>query len=108
MDQQTTDKRPHAIPCVTAMIFLILALLPWPYGYFQFLRLVVTGTAAWVAYIAHTDTKPKLRTVFIVIALLFNPFIPIHLNRPLWIMIDLLCAGAFGLTLMLYERETKA
>ena len=31
-------------------VLLVAALLPWPYGYYNFLRLVVCGVAAWLAY----------------------------------------------------------
>ena len=89
------QKRPQAIPCIIAAAFLFMALLEWPYGYYQLLRLIVTGAAAWVAYIAYGAKKQWLMALFLIIALLFNPIAPIHLDREIWAVIDILCATGF-------------
>ena len=89
------EKRPQAIPCIVAAVFLFLAFLDWPYGYYQLLRLVVTGAAAWVAYIAFTGKKQWLMAIFIIVALLFNPLVPVRLGRETWAGIDVLCAVGF-------------
>lgn len=78
--------------------FLLLALLPWPIGYFTLLRVIITGVAAVLAYLSFT--KDGLRSAawgwtFIVIAALFNPVFPVHLGRGLWMMVDIVVAGTF-------------
>ena len=100
------ERRPQTIPCIVAAAFLILALLDWPYGYYQLLRLVVTGAAVWVAYILYTAKKTGLMITFIIIALLFNPLIPVHLDRQTWKVIDLLCGLFFIITIFLYDTES--
>ena len=33
--------------------------------------------------------------VIAVVAALFNPFLPVYLNKPIWVFIDLALAGLF-------------
>jgi len=89
------EKRPHLIPSLIAAAILIGALTRWPYGYYQLLRLVVCGASVYIAFIAYNWQKVWAVWLFGFIALLFNPFIPIHLSRELWQPIDVICAIAF-------------
>jgi len=70
-----------------------LALLEWPYAYYQILRLAVCAGAAFLAF---TEAKNERRGPWIWslagTALLFNPFLPIHLEREAWIWLYLLLA----------------
>ena len=100
-------KRPQAIPCIIAAVLLFLALLDWPYGYYQLLRLVVTGSAGWVAYIAYHAKSQWLMIIFIIIALLFNPLIPVHLDRETWAGIDVLCGIGFVVTLFIHREKNR-
>ena len=85
---------------------LVLALLPLPYGYYTFLRIVVTICAAIVAYELYASEKLRLMSfLFIGIAVLFNPVIPIALNRSLWTPIDVVVAAIFCLGLYLSGRK---
>ena len=71
-----------------------LAILPLPYGYYTFLRLAVTGISAYLAYL-RKDNKDKSFYVLIAIAILFNPLIPIHFPREVWMPIDIILAIYF-------------
>lgn len=70
---------------------VLLGIAPLPYGYYQFVRIVACGTAAFLAYKDYkTDGKITGWTVLLAItAILFNPFMPIYLTRALWAPIDL-------------------
>ena len=72
MTQSTLDKRPHLIPAIIAAIMLLLALAPWPYGYYQLLRFVTCGVAVYVAFIAYRWQKMWAVWLFGFIAVLFN------------------------------------
>lgn len=83
------------IASIIATVFLFLALLNgWPYGFFTLLRLVVFVATAYIAWIAYTQQKEKWVWIFGFIAVLFNPFIVVHLNRELWSFIDVI-VGVF-------------
>jgi hypothetical protein len=85
------DSKRHnlRIALFVAAAALVAAVLPiWPYGYYTLLRLVVTAVAIFTIVVLGTTEMP--RTVGLtLVALLFNPFIPIDLSRGLWFPIDL-------------------
>jgi len=81
---------------IMSIIMLLLAILPiWPYGYYMLLRLVVCGTAVYIAYNVKMINKQGWMWTMVFIALLFNPLIPIHLDKVMWSFIDLIVAVAF-------------
>jgi hypothetical protein len=89
------EKRPHLIPAIAVALMLFGALASWPYGYYQILRFVVCGVGAYIAYMAYNWQKVWAMWLFGVIAILFNPIVPIHLARDIWQPIDLMCALLF-------------
>ncbi len=95
MEKSVLEKRPHLIPSVIAAVMLLLALVPWPYGYYQLLRFVVCGTAGYVAFVAYNWKKIWAIWLFGFIAVLFNPLIPIHFSREVWRPIDAICGIIF-------------
>ena len=72
-----------------AVGFLLLGVLPLPYGYYTLLRLIACAVFAWAAYVSFENKKALLPWVFIVLALLFNPVIEVYLSKELWAAIDL-------------------
>jgi len=45
--------------------------------------------------------------VFAVIAILFNPFLPVHLSRQAWEVYDLAAAGVLLLSVFLLKSANK-
>lgn len=82
------------IALLIAGLMLCFAVIPmWPYGYYTLLRLVVCGVSVYAAY--KVKMHPSLSNHFIplvIMAVLFNPLIPVYLSRLIWLPIDL--AGA--------------
>lgn len=77
---------------------LLLALVDLPIGYYTLLRIVVTiGAVAIVA----TEFENEINfwiIVFGLIAILFNPLIPVYLgDKSAWMPIDLITAILFGI-----------
>jgi hypothetical protein len=73
-------------------IMLLVSIINLPYGYYTLLRLVVTFTAIITANYFYKISSPTKVVIFSFIALLFNPLIPVHLNKPLWLIIDIALA----------------
>jgi hypothetical protein len=96
MSKAFAQTRPHLIPALVAALMLFGALGQWSYGYYQLLRFVVCGAGVFVAYAAYVYQTMWATWLFGFIAVLFNPFIPIHLTREMWQPVDLIC-GAFFL-----------
>ena len=76
------------------LLFLAtLAALSLPYGYYTFLRIAVCGTAIYAAIRLKDSTAAFLS--LLMVAILFNPLIPIYLTKITWRIIDLAVAAAF-------------
>jgi len=78
---------------LVAALMLSFAVLPLPYGYYTVLRLVVCGAAGYAAYrLKNNADHSKHFIPLVIVAILFNPLIPIFLAKLIWQPIDL--AGA--------------
>lgn len=106
----TGNNKKKNIALLIASAFLLLALFDgWQYGFFTILRFVVFASTAYVAYLAYQEQK-EIWTWFLgAIAILFNPFFPIYLDRETWVVIDFITALFLTLTsfLLKFENESK-
>lgn len=92
------------IASIISIIFLFLAFIEgWPYGFFMLLRIVICGTTAYLAWLAYRYKKEFWKWAFGFIAILFNPFFPVHLGRELWLLIDLITAVFLIASLFSYK-----
>jgi hypothetical protein len=77
-------------------VMLVLAVFQMPYGFYTLLRLVVTIAAAVIAWHAVSKSEKPIWAVLMgLIALLFNPIVPVYLTREIWFFIDLVVAATF-------------
>ena len=75
---------------IISSVMLFLAVIRLPYGYYQFLRLIITISAGLGLYVIHIQSKYQFTEVlFLIVFLLFNPIFPIHLSRSIWGPIDI-------------------
>ena len=74
---------------------LVFSLAPLPYGYYQFLRLVVTIAAGFIAFSRFEDDETAWAFTFGGICILFNPIFPIHMSRDFWVPVDVVVALIF-------------
>ena len=78
-------------PAIIASILLLLTVMDWPYGYYTFIKFVITAVAIYYAYYLYQVAKKQDFWFWslIAIAVLFNPIIPIYLyNKAVWWGID--------------------
>jgi hypothetical protein len=90
---------------IIAAILLFWALDRHPYGYYTLLRFVVCGVTAYGVYYALELQKNGWAWAFGIIAVLFNPLIPIHLKRDIWAIIDLAVAILLLLSIFLLRKS---
>lgn len=84
------------IVSIISIILLLLAIPAiWPYGYYILLRWVIAVSAIFLIWVAYNFKKTFWLFLMGIIALLFNPITPIHLNKETWIVIDLIVAIIF-------------
>lgn len=97
------------IVSIISIIMLLLAIPAiWPYGYYILLRWVIATGAIFLIWVAYNLKKTFWLFLMGIIALLFNPIAPIHLNKETWIVIDLIVATLFFVSifkLKIYDRK---
>ena len=91
--QRSDPQELYRLMCGVSAVMLLVALLPLPYGYYALLRLVVCGTSAYGAHIFLKQDRTKWTVGLGLLGILFNPIIPIHLDRATWAVIDLVAAA---------------
>ena len=89
------------------MVLLVVALLPLPYGYYQFLRIAITIASGLVAYSCFSEGKQGWAVGFGAICILFNPIIPVHLSKSMWAPIDVAVALVFLAGWKIMKVEAK-
>ena len=95
------------IALLAATIFLFFAFVDGlPYGFFTLLRFVVCASSIFAAFVAHEFEKGLFVWFFSLFAFLFNPIIPIHLNREIWLVIDAI-VGTFMLVSVFALKQNK-
>lgn len=79
-----------------AAIALLIAVIPvWPYFFYQLLKLVVFGAAAFSVYLYHKEKNKKWMIIMLFIATIFNPINALYFGHFLWSVIDLIAAALF-------------
>ncbi len=77
---------------MTGMAILLLALGDHPYGYYQFLRWAIMIIAGYSAYLSHEEKNTAWVWIFSLMAVLFNPIIPLTFAKEIWQIIDVIVA----------------
>jgi len=78
---------------VISIAALLWAFADHEYAYYQVLRFLVCATAAYGIYVASVRNKAGWNWLLVCVAATFNPIWPIHLDKGMWLLIDL-CAAA--------------
>ena len=75
---------------------LFLGALSLPSGYYDLLRWFIFGVAGFAAYTNFELEQTTWALAFAVIALIFNPFVPLYLyDKFIWAVIDIGAGLAF-------------
>lgn len=77
------------IPQTIAIPMLLWALNPEnPYGYYVLLRVVCCGVFAFLTLQALAQDKQGWAWALGITAVVYNPFIRVHLNRDIWSIVN--------------------
>lgn len=85
---------------------MLLCLAPMPYGYFQFVRYIAMVAFAVIAYQYYSSRKLIAATVFVSLAVLFQPIYKVALGRALWNVVDVIVAVLL-IALFFLERKQE-
>jgi len=79
-----------------AAITLLVAVIPiWPYFFYQALKLVVFGAAAFSVYLYHKEKNKGWMMTMIGVAIVFNPINPLYFGHIFWSVVDIVGAILF-------------
>jgi hypothetical protein len=93
MPNKLTNALFHIVPA--AMLFAALG--HWPYSFYMLLRVVVTAAAVLLTAFAYQRTKTFSVWIglFLVVAAVFNPIVPLHLTRGAWSILNIAAGALF-------------
>ncbi len=86
-------------------IALVIAILPMPYVYYMILRIYTTLTCCLLAYVAYIGKKLKTAIASGLLAILYNPLLPLHLGKDIWIIVNII---SMPVVMLLYHINKKA
>lgn len=87
---------------------LVIATLPLPYGYYQFLRVLVSFTLTYDFILNRKNLQYNVILIYIIVIIIFNPVFPIYLNRELWVMIDFVVAILVAISILSKKVPSKS
>ena len=81
---------------IVCAVLLFAAVFKLPIGYFTFLRITITLGALLIVFTEYKKQTTFWVIIFGLIAILFNPVIPVYLyKKSLWFPIDILVGVLF-------------
>lgn len=85
----------------------LIALAHMAYGYYQLLGLVVTGSAAYLAWRGLGRGERVFPALFALVALTFNPVFKVHFEREQWATVNIIVAGLYLVALVQDRRRNR-
>jgi hypothetical protein len=84
--------------CIASGVLLLLAIPSgWPYGFYVLLRWAISISSVIIAYGFYQSKLSAWALIFGGVAFLFNPLIPVFLDKSSWVMIDFISSLLFFL-----------
>lgn len=90
-----------------AGLMLLIALGDQPYSYYQLLRIIICGASIFLVWYFIQVKIEWLGWLFIVPAILFNPILPIYMDKTTWQLWDLVFGVVFLASLLTFNSEKR-
>lgn len=90
-----------------AAIALFFALARHSYDYYTLLRWFVCAVSVFSTLQALQRKSTGWVVAFVVVALMFNPFAPVHLKRETWAFVDVVVGVLFLVSIGFVDRTTR-
>lgn len=95
---ETYDKRDkRETVLLIAAFFIFLGVFRWPYGYYLFIRYVVTIVTIYLAIRALIKKEKILAVLNLVLCCLFQPFYKVIADRAFWQFMDIVVVVWIGM-----------
>ena len=90
------DHAAHVLAVIAAIVILLSFIEgTWSYKFYVYRRSIVFIAAVYISTLAYINKKEWYLWPFLAIAVLFNPFVSINLDKDVWRVVDLLAALTF-------------
>ena len=82
---------------IPALLLILAPLISFPYGFYTFLRLIISITATVIIFqnFKTSEGINEISILFGLILILYNPIIPVHLSREIWMPINFITSGVY-------------
>ena len=84
------DKTAQSIILAALAVLLLLCLAKMPYGFYQIVRFLAFAGFGYLAYLEYKGKNIDRMILFVVLSLLFQPFLPLSLGRIIWNVVDVI------------------
>ena len=101
------DEKKIQIPAKVAAVMLIIGVLSWSWDYYDLMRLVVCGCAAYVAWFGRIKKIEPLFWIMLVCAIIYNPVAPLHFSHSVRVFLNIVFAFAFWTSAIDPSRFSK-
>lgn len=99
---------PSKVPAIVTVILLLCTVSrKWPYGFYTILRVVASGSAVYLAAGSNKLDKKPWVWLMGATAIVFNPIVPVRLDRSMWIYLDLAAALLFAASLLFVRSSSS-
>lgn len=82
---------------IPVFLLILAPLISFPYGFYIFLRLIIAISAAVIIFhnFKISGGFNEISILFGIILILYNPIIPVHLSREIWMPINFITSGVY-------------
>jgi len=91
---------------IVGSVLLFWALSRHPYGYFTVLRWIVCAVALYSAYVSNSLKRLPWVWIFGLVAIVFNPLVPMKIDRVTWGYVDVATGVLFIVSLFIVREHS--
>ncbi len=94
---------------IPAALLIIAPIVSFPYGFYTFLRLVTSLTSGFIIYFTYKSSNGinEISFIFLIILILYNPVIPVHLSREIWMPINFVTSAIYIFSFFSVRKNIK-
>jgi hypothetical protein len=102
------NKSKNILLVISGILMFLAILGGWPYGFYTFLRIVVFAISIYMVINLIQSDLIGFAWGYGFIGFLFNPLIPFHLGRDIWLIVNWITLGFFVYSIFKIDlSETK-
>ncbi len=92
---------------IFSIVFLIFGIFKLPYGYYTFLRIFITLSAIGILIsdVEDFEFSQNVKVGSIIVSLLYNPIMPVYLNKTAWLPINIFTVIYFMTALKISSED---